>query len=116
MQAQMCALLATPTGISVITETVFPQRFMHVSELKRMGADIELDGPTAMIKASSASAAHRSWPAICAPPRRWSWPGLQADGITEVNRVYHIDRGYESRRKAQRPRRADRAGQSLNAA
>jgi UDP-N-acetylglucosamine 1-carboxyvinyltransferase len=49
MQAQMCALLSTIDGISVVTENVFPQRFMHVAELKRMGANIELQGPTAVI-------------------------------------------------------------------
>ena len=46
----MCALLSQDKGISAITETVFPQRYMHVSELKRMGADINLNGPTAVIK------------------------------------------------------------------
>ena len=50
MQAQMCALLSTTDGISVITENIFPQRFMHVAELKRMGADIQLEGATAIIK------------------------------------------------------------------
>src|SRR5262249_22846198 len=50
MQAQMCALLSTTDGISVITEQVFPQRYMHVAELKRMGANVDLEGPTAVIK------------------------------------------------------------------
>lgn len=96
MQAQMCALLATTKGLSVVTETVFPQRYMHVSELKRMGADIELNGPTATIT----GVAELSGAPVMASDLRASaalvLAGLHAQGITEVNRVYHIDRGYES--------------------
>jgi UDP-N-acetylglucosamine 1-carboxyvinyltransferase len=96
MQAQMCALLASTDGISVITEHVFPHRFMHVAELKRMGANIDLQGPTAVIK----GVPQLSGAPVMASDLRASaalvLAGLQADGITEVNRVYHIDRGYES--------------------
>ncbi len=96
MQAQMCALLSRGVGISAVTETVFPQRFMHVSELKRMGADIDLEGSTAVIKGVS----RMSGAPVMASDLRASaalvLAGLQADGTTEVNRVYHIDRGYES--------------------
>jgi UDP-N-acetylglucosamine 1-carboxyvinyltransferase len=95
MQAQMCALLAKSNGISVITETIFPQRYMHVSELKRMGADISLNGATAIIK----GVASLSGAPVMASDLRASaalvLAGLHAEGITEVNRVYHIDRGYE---------------------
>ena len=96
MQAQMCALLATTDGISVVNENVFPQRFMHVAELKRMGADIELQGSTAVIN----GVPKLSGAPVMASDLRASaalvLAGLQAEGITEVNRVYHIDRGYES--------------------
>jgi UDP-N-acetylglucosamine 1-carboxyvinyltransferase len=96
MQAQMCALLATTGGISVITENVFPQRFMHIAELKRMGANIDLQGSTAVIK----GVPQLSGAPVMASDLRASaalvLAGLQADGTTEVNRVYHIDRGYES--------------------
>jgi len=96
MQAQMCALLCKTSGISAISETVFPQRYMHISELKRMGADISLDGHTAIIT----GVASLSGAPVMASDLRASaalvLAGLQADGITEVNRVYHIDRGYES--------------------
>ena len=96
MQAQMCALLAQTEGLSVISETIFPQRFMHVSELKRMGADISLDGHTAIIK----GVAKMSGAPVMASDLRASaalvLAGLRAEGVTEVNRVYHIDRGYES--------------------
>ncbi|MEI9893532.1 MAG: UDP-N-acetylglucosamine 1-carboxyvinyltransferase [Chthoniobacter sp.] len=95
MQAQMCALLAKTPGISVITETIFPQRYMHVSEMKRMGADISLNGPTAVIKGVE----RLSGAPVMASDLRASaalvLAGLQSEGITEVNRVYHIDRGYE---------------------
>ncbi|HEY5769020.1 MAG TPA: UDP-N-acetylglucosamine 1-carboxyvinyltransferase [Terrimicrobiaceae bacterium] len=95
MQAQMCALLATTEGISVITENVFPQRFMHVAELKRMGANIELQGSTAVINGVD----KLSGAPVMASDLRASaalvLAGLQAENSTEINRVYHIDRGYE---------------------
>jgi len=95
MQAQMCALLAKTPGISVITETIFPQRYMHVSEMKRMGADISLNGATAVIKGVE----RMSGAPVMASDLRASaalvLAGLDSDGVTEVNRVYHIDRGYE---------------------
>ncbi len=95
MQAQMCALLSKTPGISVITETIFPQRYMHVSEMKRMGADISLNGATAVIKGVE----RMSGAPVMASDLRASaalvLAGLDSDGITEVNRVYHIDRGYE---------------------
>ena len=96
MQAQMCALLSEGEGISVITETIFPQRFMHVSELKRMGAQITLEGSSAVIKGVE----RLSGAPVMASDLRASaalvLAGLRASGVTEVNRVYHIDRGYES--------------------
>lgn len=96
MQAQMCALLAMTDGISVVTENVFPQRFMHVAELKRMGANIELQGSTAVIN----GVGKLSGAPVMASDLRASaalvLAGLQAEGVTEINRVYHIDRGYES--------------------
>src|SRR5436305_635742 len=95
MQAQMCALLSTTGGISVITENVFPQRYMHVAELKRMGAHVDLEGPTAVIQGVD----RRFGAPVMASDLRASaalvLAGLKADGITEVSRVYHIDRGYE---------------------
>jgi len=96
MQAQMCALLSEGEGISVITESIFPQRFMHVSELKRMGAQITLEGASAVIKGVE----RLSGAPVMASDLRASaalvLAGLRASGVTEVNRVYHIDRGYES--------------------
>ena len=95
MQAQMCALLSTTKGISVITENIFPQRYMHVAELKRMGAHVDLEGSTAVIRGVD----HLLGAPVMASDLRASaalvLAGLKADGITEVSRVYHIDRGYE---------------------
>jgi UDP-N-acetylglucosamine 1-carboxyvinyltransferase len=96
MQAQFCALVSRTHGTSRITDTIFPQRFMHVSELKRMGADIELEGGEATVKGVD----RLSGAPVMASDLRASaalvLAGLEADGVTEVNRVYHIDRGYES--------------------
>ena len=96
MQAQMCALLSSTAGISVVTENVFPNRFMHVAELKRMGADIALQGPTAVITGVSKLSAAPVMASDLRASAALVLAGLQAEGVTEVNRVYHIDRGYES--------------------
>ena len=96
MQAQFCAMLATMNGTSVVTETVFPHRFMHVSELKRMGAVIDLSAHRATIHGVE----RLSGAPVMASDLRASaalvLAALPADGITEINRVYHIDRGYEA--------------------
>ena len=96
MQAQFCALLSTMNGTSVVSETVFPQRFMHLSELKRMGAHIDLDDHRATIHGIE----RLSGAPVMASDLRASaalvLAALPADGITEINRVYHIDRGYEA--------------------
>lgn len=95
MQAQFTALYASVPGISVITETIFPQRFMHVPELNRMGAQITLEGATAVIK----GVPQLSGAPVMASDLRASaalvLAGLGAEGETEINRLYHIDRGYE---------------------
>jgi len=95
MQAQLCALMSVTPGISAITEKIFPSRFMHVSELRRMGAQIELEGATAILHGVD----HLSGAPVMASDLRASaalvLAGLVAHGTTEVNRVYHIDRGYE---------------------
>lgn len=95
MQAQMCALFALTPGISVITEHIFPQRFMHVAELSRMGADINMEGASAVVHGVE----KLSGAPVMASDLRASaalvLAALRADGETEINRVYHIDRGYE---------------------
>ncbi len=95
MQAQMTALLATTHGISVIKDTIFPQRFMHCAELKRMGADIKVDNGTAVVR----GVAQLSAAPVMASDLRASaalvLAALTAKGSTEISRLYHIDRGYE---------------------
>lgn len=95
VQAQMMALMCVTPGASVITERVFPDRFMHVAELQRMGAQIEMEGATAVVKGVE----HLSGAPVMASDLRASaalaLAGLVARGATEIRRVYHIDRGYE---------------------
>ncbi|MDI6725457.1 MAG: UDP-N-acetylglucosamine 1-carboxyvinyltransferase [Smithellaceae bacterium] len=94
LQAQIMALMSVGTGVSVITETVFENRFMHVSELLRMGADIAIQGRNALVKGGKLSGAK-----VMATDLRASaslvLAGLAAEGETELSRVYHLDRGYE---------------------
>ena len=95
MQAQMCALFATTPGISVVTEQVFPQRFMHVPELNRMGANIRMEDATAIIKGVESLSGAPVMASDLRASAALVLAGLSAEGTTEVNRLYHIDRGYE---------------------
>ena len=95
MQAQMCALLSTTEGISVVTENIFPQRYMHVAELKRMGAHMQLEGPVAVIQGVQRLTGAPVMASDLRASAALVLAGLTAEGITEVSRVYHIDRGYE---------------------
>jgi UDP-N-acetylglucosamine 1-carboxyvinyltransferase len=95
MQAQFMALMALGDGTSVITENVFENRFMHVCELQRMGADITIEGPTATIRGIKSL---RGAPVMATDLRASAslvLAGLAADNTTEVARIYHLDRGYE---------------------
>lgn len=96
VQAQMCALMAVTPGLSIITERIYPNRFMHVPELQRMGADIAIEGPSAIIKGRSGPL---SGAPVMASDLRASaaliLAGLAATGTTWVQRIYHLDRGYE---------------------
>jgi UDP-N-acetylglucosamine 1-carboxyvinyltransferase len=96
MQAQFMALMAVGDGVSHITEQIFEKRFMHVSELRRLGADIEVEGQNAVIRGVS----RLSGAPVMATDLRASaslvLAGLAAEGTTEISRVYHLDRGYES--------------------
>ena len=95
MQAQMCALLSITRGTSSVTESVFPQRYMHVAELKRMGAQVQLEGATAVIDGVDCLLGAPVMASDLRASAALVLAGLKADGITEVSRVYHIDRGYE---------------------
>jgi UDP-N-acetylglucosamine 1-carboxyvinyltransferase len=95
MQAQLMVLMTVADGSSVITENVFENRFMHVQELHRMGADITTEGHTAVVR----GVAMLQGAPVMATDLRASaslvLAGLRAGGVTEVHRVYHLDRGYE---------------------
>ena len=95
MQAQFMAMLALADGASVLTETIFENRYMHVPELSRMGADIQVKGRTAVVRGTD----HLVGAPVMATDLRASMSliiaGLAAEGETVVNRVYHLDRGYE---------------------
>ncbi|MFM7182701.1 MAG: UDP-N-acetylglucosamine 1-carboxyvinyltransferase [Verrucomicrobiales bacterium] len=95
MQAQMCALFATTPGLSVVTDTIFPERFMHVAEMKRMGADMNRDGGTVVIKGVDALSAAPVMASDLRASAALVLAALTARGATEINRLYHIDRGYE---------------------
>jgi UDP-N-acetylglucosamine 1-carboxyvinyltransferase len=95
MQAQIMALLSVVPGISVVTETIWENRFMHVFELNRMGADIKIEGNYAVVK----GVPHLTGAPVMASDLRASaaliLAGLVAEGETVVQRIYHLDRGYE---------------------
>jgi UDP-N-acetylglucosamine 1-carboxyvinyltransferase len=96
MQAQFAALNTIAEGTSTVVETIFENRFMHVQELKRMGADIEIEGNTAIIRGVDGLT---SAPVMATDLRASASliiAGLVASGETEVQRIYHIDRGYEN--------------------
>jgi UDP-N-acetylglucosamine 1-carboxyvinyltransferase len=96
LQAQMMALACCANGISIITEKIYPDRFIHVAELNRMGANIRKEGAQAIV----VGGARLSGAPVMASDLRASaaliLAGLVARGETEVHRVYHIDRGYEN--------------------
>ncbi|MBE9535698.1 MAG: UDP-N-acetylglucosamine 1-carboxyvinyltransferase [Proteobacteria bacterium] len=95
MQAQMMVLMATAQGLSVINETVFENRFMHVSELRRMGADINIEGHSAIVKGVKSLSGAQLMATDLRASASLILAGLVAKGRTEIRRIYHLDRGYE---------------------
>lgn len=95
LQAQLGALMTQTEGLSIITERIYPHRFMHVPELQRMGADISIEGPSAIIKGAS----RLSGAPVMASDLRASaaliLAALASEGETWIQRIYHLDRGYE---------------------
>ncbi len=99
MQAQFMALMCLGNGVSVIKENIFENRFMHVPELRRLGANIKIEGASAIVKGVPG---FTGAPVIATDLRASAslvLAGLAAKGVTEVNRVYHLDRGYEQMEK-----------------
>lgn len=95
MQAQFTALLSVANGTSVITERIFPHRFMHVAELNRMGANIRNEDAISIIKGVSSLYGTTVMASDLRASASLIVAGLVANGITEIRRLYHIDRGYE---------------------
>ncbi len=95
MQAQMMSMMSVASGLSVILETVFENRFMHVSELKRMGADITINDRTAIVKGVRGLSGAQLMATDLRASASLILAGLVAEGTTEVSRIYHLDRGYE---------------------
>ena len=95
MQAQMMALATCARGTAVITETIFENRMMHVQELRRLGADIEVEGNTAIVKGVPALAGANVMATDLRASACLVIAGLIASGETTIDRIYHLDRGYE---------------------
>jgi UDP-N-acetylglucosamine 1-carboxyvinyltransferase len=95
MQAQYMAMMTQARGISLITESIFENRYMHASELMRMGANIRIDGSRAVVAGKS----RLTGATVIASDLRASaslvLAALVAEGVTTVDRIYHLDRGYE---------------------
>lgn len=94
-QAQMMVLMTQAQGISIITERIFEARFMHVSELARLGADITIEGPTAVIKGGRPLSGAPVMASDLRASAALVIAGMVAQGETRVKRIYHLDRGYE---------------------
>jgi UDP-N-acetylglucosamine 1-carboxyvinyltransferase len=95
MQAQFMALMCLADGSSIIKETIFENRFMHVSELRRMGADIEINGGQAVVKGKGRLSGAQVMATDLRASASLVLAGLAAEGQTEISRVYHLDRGYQ---------------------
>jgi UDP-N-acetylglucosamine 1-carboxyvinyltransferase len=95
LQAQLMALLCLADGISVVTERVFPDRFLHVGELNRMGARVRKEGTTAVVQGVKELQGATVMASDLRASAALVLAGLVAKGTTRIDRVYHIDRGYE---------------------
>lgn len=95
VQAQMMLLMCLIPGISIITERIFESRFMHVSELARLGADISIEGPSAIVKGGKPLSGAPVMASDLRASAALVLAGMAAKGTTQVNRIYHLDRGYE---------------------
>ena len=99
MQAQFMVLMSIATGLSVIAETIFEHRYIHVGELRRMGADITISGNSAVVRGVNKLSAAPVMASDLRASASLILAGLVAEGETEINRVYHLDRGYEALEK-----------------
>ncbi|KAF0145771.1 MAG: UDP-N-acetylglucosamine 1-carboxyvinyltransferase [Nitrospirae bacterium] len=107
MQAQFMALMSIAQGTSIVTETIFENRFMHVAELMRMGADISFKGSTATVKGIKKLKGANVMATDLRASASLVVAALRAEGETTIHRLYHLDRGYEKMEKKLRSLRAD---------
>ena len=89
------ALMAVAEGISAVTEKIYPDRFMHVAELMRMGADLRKEGPTVIVRGVRELSGAKVMASDLRASASLILAGLVARGTTDIGRVYHLDRGYE---------------------
>lgn len=95
VQAQMMVLMALTPGLGIITERIFESRFMHVAELARLGAEISIEGPSAIVKGGKPLSGAPVMASDLRASAALVIAGMAAKGTTTVNRIYHLDRGYE---------------------
>lgn len=95
LQAQLMALMSLSNGLSVITETIFENRFMHVAELKRMGAEIKINGNSAIVKGTKQLKGAQVMATDLRASASLVVAALAAKGVSEISRIYHLERGYE---------------------
>jgi UDP-N-acetylglucosamine 1-carboxyvinyltransferase len=112
MQAQFMALGCVSDGVGTVVETIFENRFMHVQELQRLGADVSVDGNTAVVRGVAQLSGARVMATDLRASASLVIAGLVAEGETWVDRIYHLDRGYErmEQRLAQLGARIERVG------
>ena len=94
MQSQFMALLTTVEGRSTVIETVFENRYMHISELNRMGADISIEGRSAVVQGGASLSGCQVMSTDLRAGAALVLAGLAAKGVTEISEIYHIERGY----------------------
>ncbi|HXN05556.1 MAG TPA: UDP-N-acetylglucosamine 1-carboxyvinyltransferase [Nitrospiria bacterium] len=103
LQAQMMSLMAVSKGVSIVTETIFENRFNHVAELRRMGADIQIHGNQAVVRGAGCLSGAPVMASDLRASASLVLAGLAAEGETEISRIYHLDRGYERMEEKLRP-------------
>lgn len=96
LQAQMTSLMAVTNGVSIVTEKIYPERFIHLSELSRMGADVKREGPIAIISGVKGLSGAPVMASDLRASAALILAGLVAEGRTQISRIYHLDRGYDN--------------------
>ena len=96
LQAQFLTLMSLAKGMSVVTEKIYPDRFIHIPELNRMGANIQKEGPNAIVQGVKSLSGAPVMASDLRASAALVIAGLAAKGTTEIHRIYHLERGYEN--------------------